>query len=1525
MSVSAGSGARAASSQRDGRVSHRAALEDDPDHFDAAAERDRLARRLAEEEKAREAAAQQQKTASEEEEKSRVLAAGLAIDPASPSSQQRQQPVDVSSPSPSSPARPASALSPGSTQQASSLLNPWTHAPGSNVAADPYTRHLHETIRDLQTKVTSMQKEMQLKTESMAIQAESARRKADDQSRRLHLYKTLFAQMLVSQYVKTWRTKRTLFRIQDLVFNLLPYVLKEYERNPSKGSTFDSSDVGFDGAAAGSVGGAGAAAAARRKANESAEAVKLANAEHVRKEKARMEREHDAQIAAIYASAAAGGSAPTSPPATAASKRRLAVTVQEEAPSLQQQQTSAEPSPIDSGILQMSPTNARAAQQHSATSALTPPAAAAGPSSRRARAAAQAARERPRHLQLDVTPADVARMGRLRKVRRGARMLATPIVELTSYIEDVLLLLQQAIIALIARLPLAEAETERLAQRNVELKCELTDLAASQQNEKQELRETRAALAQLQKEHERLQRSFEIVRGEKELAVHHLVLHGGWNPGRETQFGSMSVAHLSRPTFYRPREKSQMRSASANRSRPASPAAAAGVGRAAASEQTAAAASSSSRAQSASRSRPRSAAPTDDPQPASEPAAAADDGSETDFLFQRDTSAVSATADEPSRSSRRSTAAAAIQPASSLASDAAEAPGSYSHEEKEADPSAQPQSQSQSRGRSSTRKDPRASSRSPLTGRLRSNPYQSTGAGKHSSASSRPRPHSAAYTSNHNGAAIAEERTTSPKRGRDRSASPTIAELVRSASARASLRELSPGRPSALFTSNKRFDSGDIGGTNMYLGVGSASFDRLTFATMEAQRGAYSNHASKTERDGGNNDGRDKTAAKRDRILEARREQLAAAQAALDRRERKRQQAQADEEAAQQQQYLQQQKARARRPSSSPSRHASYQEHIAASPLNVRPVTASKSRPSSSQKLARPLGAASSASAQRGPVVRRVLHFPSQQHEESAEDAEERAAQLQRSLGKPRRTALEAAGLAASDPVEEPDAEESYPDSEPVAATITIRDEEGGDDTDDELAAPAAAPAASAAVPRKTPTRSQLLQKSASAKRIADSPYKQQQSSGGTHSHSHSHKKHAGRHQQPTDVHMIDLTPISAEQRQQRQQQQQDRPSSAAARKVLSRAEELHVLASAAVATSPGSISVRAPPSSRTAEPPPPTDIAAILAGGHDYESYVREIEGTNNHEDAPHQRRSTKLVRSPASSQPRTANAERESQRRAQKAAELAARIEQAKQAQQQLARGRRAESKQSDQVRHSSPKRSPARNSKPLGSSKSDRAMRAVVRDLQEQDRSRTAQAGMSDEAYSAQLAAAAAEAYDRYQAALAAAQAARALAEATKKSSSSAVPAQKTQAGEPQAQPAASPSSPSQPLAIDSALQQSGTAAAPSPSRSSPSPHAHVTVPTAGGGFRFQLALNAPALSAENAYTADFVEDEAEADAEQPPASPILSSRSGAALRIVREEEDEDAQAGAVEEADETSPGSRATSAQRMARFKANMKKQ
>jgi len=139
-----------------------------------------------------------------------------------------------------------SSVSPLSPSAASTApLQPRSPSPsgGNSSGGDSYTRHLHDTIRDLQARVSVLSKDNVIKAERIALQEEQLRDKQAALSRQDSLYRSLFASLLVSQFVKSWKSKRSLFRLQDLIFNLLPFVIAEYERAPSSGTTFDSGDA----------------------------------------------------------------------------------------------------------------------------------------------------------------------------------------------------------------------------------------------------------------------------------------------------------------------------------------------------------------------------------------------------------------------------------------------------------------------------------------------------------------------------------------------------------------------------------------------------------------------------------------------------------------------------------------------------------------------------------------------------------------------------------------------------------------------------------------------------------------------------------------------------------------------------------------------------------------------------------------------------------------------------------------------------------------------------------------------------------------------------------------------------------------------------------------------------------------------------------------------------------------------------------------------------------------------------------
>ena len=833
---------------------------------------------------------------------------------------------------------------------------------------------LEDTIHWLQAKVKQLTKDNANQAAALEAQAQAAQAASFEHQRRMRLFRALLNSLLASQLVKSCKTKHTLFRMQEMMFELMPTVLKEYAATPSRGSTYDSSEPAlgthrtFSSSARHSSSSSrnssnrptaapsptGAATAAVKKMQDGVERAKVErNHKNKESEHGRIRAEEEARIRAVYVGIT--GSQPlniiTTPPPPSPPAAPAA---------------SPLPSSSPSRSLLSSPIASLAAV--SSSSAATPAAAGTATvspiaTSRRARAAAAALLANP-VLALEVTPSDLVRLARLKKVRRNPSGVSlTPLVDLAAYLEGVMGLLHEAVRVLLARLPASRNESEILAQRNVELAQQLRDLDQFHADELRSLRDLRVAHAHLQAEHARLQQALVITKGDYSIALDHIQATGGWQLGRETRLAGVATGFLARTNISRPRKRAASAAASASasreasRSRSASPARAAGVG-------------DSSRAHSA-----RSVTSISSRHPAAAgPAASIDDDSETDFLFQRD----------PTLLLSHSRMAATPAPAhSTTATSAGGARGSLRP----------------------------ASARAPRTSASSSSSASSIPSARHDNNSSNEEKEP--------GASVATRRLSSSSRSSSAlhggGGGDSHGSSRPSSSSRSTLRSISPAQATASFTSNKRLDTHDLAN----------NYDRSTADVKSATRKPSGNAS------GGH----------------------------------------------------------ARRPSSSPSRRGRSQ---VASSLDAVPssyavsaaqLSLSRAASASAQRL-RPFPHSGGrppptiGSAAQALVQRAMQHSPPPPVTDAA--AEERAWQLQRSLGKPRRTALEmgldppaldgVGGAAASarrlvsssrsssssSHLHQSARSLDYADSEEVTAAtaataaVVIRDEDDGEDSGDD-------------------------------------------------------------------------------------------------------------------------------------------------------------------------------------------------------------------------------------------------------------------------------------------------------------------------------------------------------------------------------------------------------------------------------------------------------------------------------------------
>lgn len=931
-------------------------------------------------------------------------------------------------------------------------------------------------------------------------------------------------------------------------------------------------------------------------------------------------------------------------------------------------------------------------------------------------------------------------MSSLKKVKRGERLFSTPLVDLTGYLEGVFELLLQATIALIGRLPIARSETERLAQRNIEMNAQLAAQAQAHEDEARELRELRVQLETLRGEHARLQRSYALVRGDYDQALDQMQLMGLWKPGRETRIQSMATAHISRVEFVRPKERGRSRSGSASGSRSASrsvsPASAAGVGADSRTRQLAHSGSLSTmrRAQSAKMAR-RTPVPEEDamprrrlsltvtstpaspaalpaavtvaavsasgsprgasaesslasssgtPAPPSEPldaatlALLAEDNSETDFLFQRPAAAAvvhSQAQPQPQPRSAQSTQRHRLDgPAGHLAALASSASldefaePAFGEEEKElyggvvALKSAQERerarhAQREARERERERERVWEQEQHVSDGRQAQRGWVVAEAGStRRPLSPSPSPSRSRSDGRRPGSSSAgRTRATamSPQRGHALSRSSAAAAGQRA-------RDLSPARPTASFTSNKKFDLRDIGGTNMHLGCSSTSFDYHTFSVSDAAAtaAAAAGHGGNTP------------AINKGYETYQGRERPAHAHAG-------------------------------RRPSSSPSRQPANNHN---SPSRSRPSSQSRrlgpnSHTNSYSQSQSGGGRRALSAVNRGGGItdggpRRALQFP-QQQQESAEQAEQRAWELQRQLGKPRRTALETRGL------HEAEIDPHFAAAAAGGGGIVIRDEDDGDSDAEEAAQAeprrhhdhhhhahsAHSHARSASSKRQGPSAAALAQRGPS--RSPGRSEAQPSSHGHGHGHadqspaykrsmSNSHFRSPAQAASLSSPHAAaaaahdpvaayygslsvdsdalivsqvdgggafmpalsssvirhiatkqslflpqDTRPAQGHNARPAATGAVGRPSSPAA--LLARAHEVHSLAASAAASAPRPISARAPVTSKRSELDA-RDTASILSGAARYEKFVREIDdghGGQHAHSAPHEQSS--------------------------------------------------------------------------------------------------------------------------------------------------------------------------------------------------------------------------------------------------------------------------------------------------------------
>jgi len=116
-----------------------------------------------------------------------------------------------------------------------------TSSDGSSKPRDSsYTQHLRESLQELEERHVLLRQAHdkcleELRTLRVRATTWESQRRAE-----IRRYRCIILHLMTDQYVKNWKMKQSLFHMQELVFSLLPALLKEFESTPSHSTTFDS-------------------------------------------------------------------------------------------------------------------------------------------------------------------------------------------------------------------------------------------------------------------------------------------------------------------------------------------------------------------------------------------------------------------------------------------------------------------------------------------------------------------------------------------------------------------------------------------------------------------------------------------------------------------------------------------------------------------------------------------------------------------------------------------------------------------------------------------------------------------------------------------------------------------------------------------------------------------------------------------------------------------------------------------------------------------------------------------------------------------------------------------------------------------------------------------------------------------------------------------------------------------------------------------------------------------------------------